>query len=226
MSTFTMSFRDNIKQRAEKSNENYLKKNKAREYHSRPYHRFFEGYAEQYVFDEKGESHIERVYVGDYYCPEGTAKEHLTDKLLGAALYLAAVALYVVCAVQRVWYNAFVPVELFEVIGLVVLFWFLFPVFAHLKAGQKLMIRQYRDAADLYRLGSCAAAFCMWALALSVLISVAAVREEIIFGLLLAAGFALSGLCLYLIYLKEKKRIYKKVPAKNVKKRESYTIDY
>ena len=38
-------------------------------YHSRSYHRFFEGYTEKGIVNEKGNYQIVRVYTGDYYEP-------------------------------------------------------------------------------------------------------------------------------------------------------------
>lgn len=195
-------------------------------YHSRAYHRFFEGYAEFYENDKNGKPYIRRVYVGPYYCPEGTRKEQLADKISGLLLYFVATSVYVICCVQKVWYNAFAPIVFFEALVLFLLLFFLFPFTEHVRAGKRLMIREYRDASELYRKESCAAAYSMWAMSVTVFISALAVRKEMRYGILLCAGFMVSGTCMYFISQREKKRTYRKEPGQNAYKHKSSTIEY
>lgn len=65
----------------------------AREYHSRAYHRHFEGYIEKESRGLNGKPFIERVYAGDYYVSAQSAKENVCYRIITGTVNLLTVFL-------------------------------------------------------------------------------------------------------------------------------------
>ena len=80
-------------------------------WHSKAYHRHFEGYAEVETTNEKGKTVIERVYVGDYYRLDLPKSKRVQLRLFYAGLIALVAALFGFAASRSVganmtWYLA------------------------------------------------------------------------------------------------------------------------
>lgn len=76
-------------------------------HHSTSYHDFFEGYAEARVPNRNGKgSHIERVYVGEYYRQNVSDGKRAALRLIYVGFYLLSAALFAYGMQQRVPSNS------------------------------------------------------------------------------------------------------------------------
>lgn len=94
-----------------------------RGWHSKAYHRHFEGYAEVETTNEKGRTIIERVYVGDYYRLDLPKNKRIMLRLTYGAMILLIAALFGFAASRPVganmtWYLAIVQMLGVCLIGL------------------------------------------------------------------------------------------------------------
>lgn len=95
--TFFAKIKQRFIERMEKENsrqrEEEIKNSTA--WHSRAYHRFYEGWSESYALDKRtGKRKIVRVYTGRYYVPRLSHSARLLVKLLYIALFIAAGVLF------------------------------------------------------------------------------------------------------------------------------------
>lgn len=91
-------------------------------WHSKAYHRHFEGYAEVETTNEKGKTVIQRVYVGDYYRLDLPKKKRVTLRIIYAVLILLIGAFFGFAASRPVganmtWYLAVVQMLVVFSIG-------------------------------------------------------------------------------------------------------------
>ena len=94
-----------------------------RGWHSKAYHRHFEGYAEVETTNEKGKTVIERVYVGDYYRLDLPKNKRIGLRLLYAVLIILTAALFGFAASRPVganmtWYIAIAQMVAVCLLGL------------------------------------------------------------------------------------------------------------
>lgn len=178
-------------------------------YHSRAYHRFFEGYNEKLTANEEGKLEIKRFYSGDYYIPELSEKERRTKKIGIFILYISAVLLFFFGGLQNVTMNssrymAFVQMTVLLIFG-ALLFW-MAPLW---KKDGHLTFRDYKDLKVWMKKSCLIAAILLWTGVLAGLVEMAIQgrkADEDVF--VAAAALFLSGFSLYAIYLWEKKSSY------------------
>lgn len=92
-------------------------------WHSKAYHRHFEGYAEVETTNEKGKTVIERVYVGDYYRLDLPKNKRVGLRCLYAALIALEAGLFGFAASRPVganmtWYLAIAQMVAVCLLGL------------------------------------------------------------------------------------------------------------
>jgi hypothetical protein len=205
-----MTHRDTRKTKAAPAR--YGEKTKS-QYHSRVYHRYFEGWAEKVVIAGAGTPVIKRVYIGSYYSANLTGRQRLLRKLLYVALYLVAAALYGFTgtrntAVALVKYAS-VPVGL----AFPVMLCLLVPLYFNLTVPAEMIVRQYRDSSATLR-GVCAAAFALLGLSALTALLFLALTPDAPAGqtLLCAGGYLLSASAVFAIWRLEKKLVYTVLP--------------
>lgn len=169
-----------------------------RNYHSRSYHKFFEDWAERKVYDINGKMHVERVYVGKYYCSPLTTKQRVIQRVLYVLLYILSVALFTISGIRDIPVNHATIPSLSVALCIFPLAWLVFPLLRNLTMPREMIIRQYRTSSlDLIRISGIAA----FALAVASLVNllflvtgIGPLRETIVcaLGYLAAAGFLLG----------------------------------
>ena len=92
-------------------------------WHSKAYHRHFEGYTEAEITNEKGKTVIQRVYVGDYYRLALPKNKRIALRLAYAVLIALTVALFGFAASRPVganmtWYLAIAQMVTVCLLGL------------------------------------------------------------------------------------------------------------
>ena len=93
-------------------------------WHSKAYHRFFEGYSEFTVPTPNGKGYkIQRVYTGNTYRQDLTKGQRGLLRVLYVVLFVCAVYLFVSCAVLPLPSNSTWYVTLPQAVSLPFLFW-------------------------------------------------------------------------------------------------------
>lgn len=113
-------------------------------WHSRGYHKFFEGYSEYYVTKPNGKPKIERIYTGLYYKADMKKSSYTLVKASYLLLYLCLVYLFItgsaaVVTSNFVWYATF-PQALF----IPVLFYQAIVIVSYVTAKEKMQIHKYK----------------------------------------------------------------------------------
>lgn len=113
-------------------------------YHSKGYHRYFDGYVERRTEDKNGKVRIERIYAGPYYAHALTDRQWTVCKVLYALLFCAAAALYLFAGTRPVPSNMVLYAVLPQVFAAVGLLWMLAVLVCYLFAARRMKLRTYR----------------------------------------------------------------------------------
>lgn len=161
-------------------------------WHSRSYHKYFEGYSEHYQLDEKGRRKICRVYTGPLYRPQLSQKRRRALLLIRFVLFAAGAALFLIGAFQPAVCNLTFYSAIFQALSVLPVFWSFLGIWAHLSAPGDLKIGEYkRSAVRLRKASAVSAAFLL-----------AGAAAAMLAGFLASSRFdARSGLCAALFFL-------------------------
>ena len=116
-------------------------------WHSKAYHRFFEGYSEIAVPKPNGKGYsIQRIYTGNYYRQHLTGGQRTLLRVLYGALFLSAAYLFISAAGMPLASNSTWYVTLPQAASLPFLFWIIIAFVSYLPAGWELTIHEYRSS--------------------------------------------------------------------------------
>jgi archaellum biogenesis protein FlaJ (TadC family) len=190
------------------------KQGKRGTWHSKAYHRFFEGYSEISVPHPNGKgTSIQRVYIGNYYRQNLTKSLRILLRMLYLVLFLCITYLYTSSAILPLMINSTWYVVLPQAASVVFLFWTLIAFFFYMPAEKDMKITDYRSSSLSLLKASEGSAICLGATALAVLIFVLISPSGESHNELLCAGkYLVAGLTALAIYLIEKKVSYLKIP--------------
>lgn len=198
-----------------------------KDYHSRFYHRFFEGYTEKEMPDEKGNMKINRVYTGEYYYPVLTKEEYRAHKALNVTAYLTAVFSYVLSGIQRVPLNTVWYLALLQSGVLVSLIWFLWPLYYSVTQKGKMTVSIYKDASLRLKYVSLGSACLLTGIVLLSCIYIVMNGTGVILkSLCVLGGYGISASAMFAIFLYEGKVNYQVVMNTMKKTEKSITIRY
>ncbi len=123
------------------------KRSKRGIWHSKAYHRFFEGYSEITVPNPDGKgTRIQRIYTGNYYRQDLTKGQRILLRGLYVLLFLCIVYLFGSSATLPLASNSTWYVVLSQVVSIPFLFWILIAFFSYLPAEGDLTINAYRNS--------------------------------------------------------------------------------
>ncbi len=186
-----------------------------REKHRNAYHRYFENYTEKKVPRKNGKgTRIVRVYTGEYYKHEMPDDEWKKLKIVYGLSYLLAVAALILGMSRNALSNYTKFMALLGMIAILMSGWILFVLLSYLPAGRKLTIGEFKATNKPLITASLAGAISMGILSLSSILSLIFVKD-VGYELFNAAIYALGGLLLLLIWRKENKIQYERVPNEN-----------
>lgn len=197
-----------MKKQSKKSYD--IEERSRRDFHRVSYHRHFEGYSEYEVVDEKGHVHIRRVYTGMYYAHPFEKKQRILLKAMLVVIWLAAVALFTLGAMQPGAGNNKWYVSVWQVGDVIGLAWTLFGLFNYLTVPPKMTIGDWRSSSQKLRCGSIFAAVFLLVTALMILFDLALTASNVGMYLLCALCFLISGVCMIAEWWIEGKVVYKK----------------
>ncbi|MBO5976183.1 MAG: hypothetical protein J6P94_03270 [Oscillospiraceae bacterium] len=194
-----------------------------RGYHSKMYHRHFEGYSEFETTNAKGKTVIKRVYTAEYYTLDLPKEKRLGLRVLCAALFILAIMLFLMAAARDLalnmkWYSAIS--QLGVLIGFAWTFGGLLSVFT---APRKMTIGDWKSSSRNLKHGSlCAAVF----LELNAMISIMFLffaEDWTSYFLNIGLYFA-AGLVAVLLNRLEANAPYKTIPNDNTVPRDAVEI--
>lgn len=178
-------------------------------FHSRAYHRNFEGYTEVKTLDARGRSVIQRVYTGKYYEPDLAPFRRVTLRIFYLLFFLGGAALFLFCATRPLPCNSVLYVSLFQAILIPLLLWCVYVLIFYIPSTGKLTIGEYKMQHKSLIRSTQLTAVCMWACAAAALVCFFAAADGRVAGVLLCAGgFAVSGGLIFLITLFERNLEY------------------
>jgi succinate dehydrogenase/fumarate reductase cytochrome b subunit len=185
-------------------------------WHSRAYHRFFEGYSEITVPKPNGKgTRIQRIYTGNYYRQNLIKGQRILLRGLYVALFLCMAYLFVSSASLPLASNSTWYVVLPQVISIPFLFWILIAFFSYLPAGVNMTIADYRNSSlslQKATLGSAASlGLATFAILIFVLLNHPLGERSI--ELLCAIKYLAGGLLALSMNRIEKKVIYSIIPS-------------
>lgn len=173
-------------------------------FHRRAYHRYFEGYTEVKRVNERGRTVVERVYTGKYYEPELEPFRRVTLRLFYLLFFVGGAALFLFCATRTVRCNTVPYVSLFQGLAVPMALWCAYVLAFYIPSTGKLTIGEYNSQHKPLIRASLLTAVCMWLAGVGALVCFFLHIEERALGdLLCAAGFAASGMLMFLIFLLE-----------------------
>lgn len=139
-------------------------------WHSKAYHRFFEGYSESTIPTPDGKGYrIQRVYTGNTYRQDLTTGQRILLRVLYVGLFLCAVYLFVSGAVLPLPSNSTWYVTLPQAVSLPFMFWIVIAFVAYLPAEREMTIYGYRSSSLALQKATLGAAICLGLTALATL---------------------------------------------------------
>lgn len=178
-------------------------------FHSRAYHRNFEGYTEVKALDARGRPVIRRVYTGKYYEPDLAPFRRVTLRIFYLLFFSGGTALFLFCATRTLPCNRVPYVSLFQAISVPLLIWCVYVLIFYVPSAGQLTVGEYKLLHHSLIRATRLTAACMWACAAAALVCFAAAPAGRVSGVLLCAGgFAVSGGLISLIALFERNLEY------------------
>lgn len=186
-------------------------------WHSKAYHRFFEGYSEVTVPNPKGKGTIiQRIYSGNYYRQDLTKSKRILLRVLYVLLFLGAAYLFISSAVSPLPSNSIRYVTVTQAISLTLLVWILIVFLTYLPAGWDMTIHGYRTTSLALLKASLFSTFSLGAVALATMVFIIFSRpNEVQAELTCTAKYLVAGILVFSIYLIEKKVSYLIIPSQN-----------
>lgn len=174
-------------------------------YHSRAYHRFFEGYSEKQTIDEKGNPKIIHVYTADYYEPSMTRDQWIKDKIIAVVLMVLAAVLFAIGGTINIPANAQAGVAVFEAAEIIFLFWLARSILYCFTARCPYTIRIYKIVSEKLIRNARRAAVCCWLTGAAMIVytglfMINGIGADVTGTLLSIVVEIMSGLMLYIIY--------------------------
>jgi len=186
-------------------------------WHSKAYHRFFEGYSEFTIPTTDGKGYrIQRVYTGNTYRQDLTKGQQALLRVLYVVLFVCAVYLFVSCAVLLLPSNSTWYVTLPQAVSLPFMFWIVIAFLSYLPAERDMTIHGYRSSSQALQKATLGTAICLGVTALATLIFITLnPSDEPLDVLRCTSSFFAGGLITLGMYWIERKVKYLIIPSQN-----------
>lgn len=195
-------------------------------FHSKGYHRYFEGYSECRELDKSGRVRIRRVYTGVYHAAELEDGQRKRIKALYCVLWLASLLLYLFVVTRPVGSNTCYYVTASEALSLAGLAWLAWSLFNYVTAGKRMTLGEYCYAEAVKRSSRFTAVVQAATAAATLVYSVLSGGDGFLQGLLCFTGALLcAGLCFSIFYI-ERKIVYRSFLSEKEGGEEAQQITY
>jgi len=175
--------------------------------------RYLEGWIVREVLQRDGTVLRERVYVGDYYASCDTKKQTVLRKIGYCLLFAAAIALFVVSAIQPVGANMMGFVGLSQGVVLMAVIWVMCSLFTYITAPRKMTVSDYKGGALAVKRSSFFMAIAYLLPALATLVHIFIDASDLMVEILCILGYLAAGALLFLVHRIESHMVYEKTPS-------------
>jgi hypothetical protein len=208
-----MGLRDQLRSSLQKDE----KLSKRGTWHSKAYHRFFEGYSEISVPNSNGTgTRIQRVYTGDYYRQDLTKGQRILLRGLYVVLFLGVVYLFVSSAILPLASNSTWYVALPQAVSIPFLFWIAIAFLSYLPAERDMTINAYRSSSLALQRSTLGSAISLGVVALATLVFMFLnLSDRSSVQLLCAIKYIAGGLIVLSMNRIERKVHYYLIPSQN-----------
>lgn len=165
-----------------------------RGWHSKAYHRHFEGYAEVETTNEKGKAVIERVYVGDYYRLDLPKNKRIQLRLCYAWLIALSAFLFGFAASRPVGANMTWYLAITQMLGVCLIGLMSVNLLAHCIAPREMTVGDWKSSSEKLKRNSKYTALIMELLAFLTLLHLLLNGENWGMHLLCVGLYAVAGL--------------------------------
>lgn len=186
------------------------------------YERFFEGYTQRLVVSANGRERLERVYVGDYYCPALTRRQLFRVKAEYLGAFLCEVLLLVRTGMLPIVMNRTAFVGIFQAACVFFLGYVLLALIRYLPSGDRRTIYEYHTTSGSICRGALGLAVSAGGGTISALVfTLLWGRGELLLHLSCVLCYGLMTALAFGIYQREKAITYEKVKNPNGEKGET-----
>ena len=177
-------------------------------FHSKGYHRYFQGWSEYRVELPNGKSKIERIYTGVYHTAVQNPSQRIWSKTSYLMLWVISLLLFLWGAIGTAGSNSAVYVAIPQAAAILGLFWLLCSIASYCVSPKNMTLYEYRCVTNLLRAGKYAPIAMLAVAAASLLYYLIHMGTVIEDGLWAGAaacilGPLISALASYMIYLME-----------------------
>ena len=163
-------------------------------WHSKAYHRHFEGYAEVETTNERGKTVIERVYVGDYHRLDLPRKKRIGLRFAYAALIALTAVLFWFAASRPVGANMTWYIAIVQMLGVCLIGLMAVNLLSHCTAPRDMTVGDWKSSSGKLKRNAKYTALLMELLALLTLLHVLLKGEHWGTHLLCVGVYAVAGL--------------------------------
>jgi hypothetical protein len=208
-----LGIRDQLRRSLQKDG----KQSKSGIWHSRAYHRFFEGYSEITVPNPNGRGYrIQRIYTGNHYRQDLTTGKQILLRVLYAVLFLCIACLFVSSAILPSASNSTWYVALPQALSLPFLFWIVIAFFSYMPAERDMTIEGYRSSSLALQRATLGSAISLGIAAFATLVFMLLnPADEPLAELLCAAKYLAGGVLALSMNRVEKGTSYLIIPSQN-----------
>lgn len=178
-------------------------------FHSRSYHREFEGYTEIRMLESNGKTVLKRIYTGKYYEPDLAYYRRITLRFFYVLFYAAGLALFLFTASRPNACNTASYVGIFQLLFVPAVLWISYVLIFYVPQPGKLTVGEYHTLHGPLIRASMVCACLLWICASAALVCLIMNRNSAGCGdFLCIGGFLLSGGFYYLIHWFESRLQY------------------
>ena len=194
-------------------------------WHSKAYHRHFEGYSEVETTNKKGKTVITRVYVGEYYRLDLPKNKRILLRLSYSGLILAIGALFFGAASRPVSANSTWYLALVQMLGLCMTGALAINLLSHCTAPRDMTIGDWRSSSQKLQRNAKYMALLMELTALLTALHLVLNGEKWVQHLLCVGLYAVAGLLAVLLNRLEANAPYLKFPSTEPAPKDGTYID-
>lgn len=182
-------------------------------WHSKAYHRHFEGYAEVETTNEKGKTMIERVYVGDRYRLDLPKNKRIILRLIYGALILLTAALFGFAASRPVGANMTWYLAVAQMLGVFLIGLMCINLLSHCIAPRDMTIGDWKSSSKELQRNAKYTALMMELMAFLTGLYLVLNGEDWLIHLLCIGLYAVAGLTAVVVNRLEANAPYLKFPS-------------
>lgn len=195
--------------------------------HSTYYHKRYEGYMENIVTDVKGRRRIHRVYVGEYYSQDISAKNRVLIRILYIFLYLLSVACFIFVSSRNSKSNYVIFIQIICFLLIMAMLMMMLFLVSYITSPKSMTVWEHYAGPVRIKVTSAAIAILLGIEALAVIIFVIFHSDIILWDEIVnIVGYLIASMSMFLINRVENKIQYNKTLNNNKKFRGGHYIEY